>query len=49
MIFYAVNRIGGEFDMERYKPFPKVEDHAEQEFPITNTLLDILKRASIVI
>ena len=35
--------------MERYKPFPKVEDHAEQEFPITNTLLDILKRASIVI
>jgi len=41
-----IYRIGGAFDMERYKPFPKVEDHAEEEFPITNTLLDILKRAA---
>ncbi len=40
-----VYRIGTAFDMERFNPFPKVEDHAEEEFPITEKLLEIIKIA----
>lgn len=36
-------RIGAAFDMERFKPFPKVEDHAEEEFPSTEKLLEFIK------
>ena len=39
-----VYRIGGAFDMENYKPFPKIEDHAEEEYPITENLKEIFNR-----
>lgn len=38
-----VYRVGGAFDMESYKPFPKTEDHAEEEYPITTKLVEITK------
>ena len=38
-----VYRIGGAFDMENYKPFPKVEGHAEEEYPITEKLKEIFE------
>ena len=40
-----VYMVGGAFDLENYKPFPKVQDHAEEEFPITDRLFEILKQA----
>ena len=44
----GVYRIGGAFDIdESYKPFPKVEDHAEREFPLTDRLIEILARVGI--
>ena len=39
-----VYRVGGAFDLEHYKPFPKVEDHAEEEYPITEKLFNIFQR-----
>lgn len=40
-----IYRIGGAFDKESYKPFPKVKDHAEEEYPITDNLFSILQKA----
>jgi len=44
----GVYRIGGAFDIdESYKPFPKVPDHVESEFPLTKELIEILAMVGI--
>jgi len=44
----GVYRIGGAFDIdESYKPFPKIEDHAEREFPLTARLIEVLGKVGI--
>lgn len=41
----GVYRVGGAFDMEHYKPYPKIEGHAGEEFPLSGSLLEIIKTA----
>ena len=38
-------RIGGAFDCEVYKPFPKKEDHVDDEYGLTDRMREILKVA----
>ena len=37
--------LSGAFDMEKWKPFPKVEGHAGREFPLTALMAEVARKA----